>query len=339
VLLLGVKTPSIAVTAILVAYLAFWVSEGFSIVPWVDMVGKTVPANRRGLLFAVMHIIGGMLGITAGVLVRQILQGTRMPFPAGYGVLFAMALVVIVISTSAVAFLREPPSPPNEEQYSTRALLKDIPNLLRGNAQFRLLVALQALFGFAFLAAPFYILFASDRLRHAVFSHGAGEQALGVGFFLAAQTAGLIVGNAVWGQLADRYGSRLLLRALSFVHVLVPLSAAAAGLVARGTPAWIIYLAFTPVFFGFGALITGTWMALTNFLLDIAPVHDRPAYIAVTNTLNIPAVVLPMAGGLLLRVIGFQWIFLIAAFFLAYAFLLSGKLTEPREPRAHPHSP
>lgn len=337
VLLLGIKTPAVAVTAILVAYLAFWISEGFSIVPWVDMVGKTVAANRRGLLFALMHIIGGLLGITAGVLVREVLSSSRMPFPAGYGVLFAMALAVIVISTSAVAFLREPPSPPHEEQYSTLALVKDIPNLLRGNTQFRLLVLLQGLFGFAFLAAPFYILSASGWLARATGGHN--ESAAGIGFFLAMQTAGLICGNAAWGHLADRHGSRLQLRVLAFVHVVVPLCAALAGLLVRDAPPWGVYLAFSPTFFGFGALSTGTWMGITNFLLDIAPELDRPAYIAVTNALNLPAVVLPMAGGLLVRTVGYGWIFTVAAIVLAYAFLLSARLIEPRVTRVHPHSP
>jgi len=335
VLLFGVRTPAIAVTSILVAYLAFWISEGFSIVPWVDMVGKTVPANRRGLLFALMHIIGGILGITAGLLVRIILRSPRTPFPIGYGILFATALVVIVISTTAVAFLREPPSPSDEERYSTRALVKDIPNLLRSNGQFRLLIVLQGLFGFAFLAAPLYILDASGWLQRAT----GGGRALGIGIFLVIQTTGLIAGNAVWGHLADRYGSRLVLRVLSFTHLLVPLLAAGAGLVAGHLPAWGVYLAFAPTFFGFGALSTGTWMAITNFLLDVAPEHDRPAYIAVTNALNLPAVVLPMAGGLLLRVIGYGWIFLIAALFLVYAYFLSAKLVEPRATGAHPHSP
>lgn len=335
VLLLGIQTPSIAVTAILIAYLAFWISEGFSIVPWVDMVGKTVPANRRGLLFALMHIIGGILGITAGVLVRLILQSPWMGFPAAYGILFAMALAVILISTASVAFLREPPSPPHEEVYSTWALIKDIPNLLRTHVQFRLLIILQALFGFAFLAAPFYILYASDWLQRAPDGGGAGS----VGFFLAMQTAGLIVGNAVWGHVADRYGSRMQLRVLSFVHLAVPLCAFLAGLLVRGVPAWTVYLAFSPTFFGFGALGTGTWMAITNFLLDIAPEHDRPAFIAVTNALNLPAVALPMAGGLLLRAIGYEWIFIIATVFLAYAYLLSARLIEPRATHVHPHSP
>jgi len=338
ILLLGIDRPAIAVSAVLLASLAFWVSEGFSIVPWVDMVGKTIPSTRRGTLFAFMHIIGGLLGIMAGGFVRQMLQGSSLRFPVGYGVLFALSLLVILLSTTAILFLREPPSPAHEERYSTRALIKDIPNLLRGQAQFRLLIILQSLFGFAILPAPFYILFASDILQRTLPPAAAGPL-LGVGFFLSTQTAGLIVGNAVWGHLADRYGSRLVLRALAVAHILVPLCAALAGLITPRGPNWLVYAGFMPVFFGFGAVSSGTWLAVTNFLLDIAPEHDRPAYIAVTNALNLPAVILPMVGGLLLRVVGYQAIFLTAALFLLYALYLTRALCEPRTMHPHPHAP
>lgn len=89
--------------------------------------------------------------------------------------------------TPQIGFLREPPSPANEERYSTRALIRDIPNLLRSNTPFRLLVLLQALFGFAQLGAPLYILAASGALQ-AVVSGVGGQRVLGVGYFLAVLT-------------------------------------------------------------------------------------------------------------------------------------------------------
>ncbi len=336
-LLLGGQPRALTVAAVLIAYLAFWVSEGFSIVPWVDMVGKTIPPARRGFLFAVMHILGGLLGISAGVLVRH-LTGAATDFPRGYGILFALSLAIITISTSALATLREPPSPPHEERYTTRALILDIPNLLRTHRQYRLLIVLQGLLGFALLPAPLYILFASDWLARFA-ETGPGAQSLGVGTFLAVQTAGMIVGNAVWGHLADRHGSRLALRLLAVTHALVPLTAIGAAWVLPSAPAWAVYVAFLPTFFGFGAVGTGTWLVLTNFLLDISPEHDRPAHIAVANALNLSAVILPMAGGLLLHLLGFHFLFLVSSLFLWVAVLLSARLIEPRRHQPHPQSP
>lgn len=337
ILLLGYRAPLITIPAILLAYLAFWVSEGFSLVPWTDMVGKTIPATRRGRLFATMHVIGGLLGIGAGFLIRMVLQSNRWLFPRGYGLLFLLAFVGAVISALALAILREPPSPPQEERYSTIALIKDIPNLLRSSPPLRLLVILQGLFGFSILPAPFYILFATQTLRHAL-PFAPGGESLGVGFFLAVQTSGLIVGNAVLGHVSDQYGNRLLLRVLALIQMFVPITALLAGGIAPHAPGWLLYLAFFPTFFGFGSLLGATWMAVTNYLLDVAPEHDRPAYIAVTNALNIPAVILPMLGGLLLHTLGYLVIFLIAAVVLCYAFLLTNKLQEPREVQHyHPH--
>lgn len=336
-LLNGTTRASAVVPAILIAYSAVWVSEGFSIVPWVDMLGKTVPPLRRGRLFATMQITGGLLGIVAGLLTRHYLQGTA--FPQSYGLLFLFALGGLLISTAALGLVREPSSPPQEERYSTWALIKDIPNLLRSMPQFRLLVILQALFGFSVLPAPLYILYASGLLQRAM-PGGPGEQSLGVGIFLAVQTAGMIVGNGLWGQISDTRGNRVLLRVLAVAHTLVPLSAMLAGLVAaRGAPLWGIYVGFAVTFFAYGGLVGGTWLAVTNFLLELAPEHDRPAYIAVTNALNIPASVLPMLGGLLLSVLGYQVIFAIAAAVLLYAAILTRKLQEPRKSLTFHHHP
>ena len=315
------------VVAICIAYFAFWVSEGLSIVPWTEMLGKTIPADRRGRLFGAMQGVGGVMGILAGAAVSRVLR--RHGFPFGFGLLFAGATLCYAISTPLLGLLREPPGHQAEERYSTWALIKDIPNLLRAMPQFRLLVIIQALFGFAILPAPFYILYATHYLRRA--AAGLNGELVGIGGFLAVQTLGMILGNLLWGIIADRRGNYVLLRLLALIHTVVPLLAVVGGFLAhQALSGWAIFLVFTPVFFSFGGLMGGTWTGLTNFLLEIAPAHDRPAYIAVINALNIPAIILPLLGGLAIRSLGAVNIFLLAAAVLAYSYLLTQRLEEPR---------
>ena len=326
VLLLARHTRAdIILPALFISTMAFWLSEGISIVPWVDMVGKSIPAGRRGRLFALMYVGGGLLGILAGLLIRRLLS--THPFPVGYGYLFLCAFGGMCVSSVALALLREPQSHPHEERYSTLALIRDIPNLLRAMPQFRLLVILQALFGFSLLPAPWYILYASDVLRRP--GSGLAGAGASIGWFLAVQTGGLILGNALWGYLGDRYGNRVLLRVLAGVHMLVPLSALLAGATASLGHRELTYLAFSLPFFGYSGLAGGTWLAVTNFLLELAPEHDRPAYIAVTNALNLPAVLLPLLGGLFLHLLGYHVIFAIATAALCYAFVFTGRLRDP----------
>lgn len=150
----------LTVAAILLAYLGFWVSEGFSIVPCEDIMGKTIPSQRRGRLFALMHAIGGVLGTVAGLLTRRVLN--LRPSPGNYGILFLLALIGPGVSILAPV----------------------------------LLVNLQALFGFSVLPAPFYIINVSELLRQTMPTLPRGASA-GVGLFLATQTAGTIVGNSL----------------------------------------------------------------------------------------------------------------------------------------------
>jgi hypothetical protein len=94
---------------------------------------------------------------------------------------------------------------------------------------------------------------------------------------------------------------------------------------------WVVFALFVPPFFLFGGLLTGTWLAVTNYLLVIAPAHDRPAYIAVTNALNLTAVVLPMVGGLLQQAIGSLAVFAIAAIPLCYAVWVAYHMPDPSQ--------
>ncbi len=335
VLLLGMTRPAIALSAVLLAYLAFWISEGFSVVPWVDMVGNTIPPRRRGRMFASMYSIGGLLGIGAGLLVNTVLHAFRRHFPGGYGLLFVLAFCGVSLSTLAIVFLREPPPQPHEERYSTLALIKDIPHPAaygsavspadRAAITLRVLAVARALLhpvrGPA--RAPAHA--RSRILRHLVFSGGANDRddlrQCGVG----------PCRRSLWQPpAAAPAGGHSYPRPRP--------SHCWPAVLAGHAPGWMLYLALTPTFFGFCVLQGGTWMGVTNYLLDIAPAHDRPAFIAVGNALNIPAVILPMVGGLLLARLGYQVIFLIAVFFLCLALVLTFFLVEPRTTHTYYHA-
>lgn len=324
-LLVGITAPVLTLPAILLAYLAFWISEGFSIVPWVDLLGQTTPPARRGRVFADMHWAGGALGLGGSLCIRNVLHARALHFPVNYGLLFLIAFAIISMSTLAIGFLREPPALSEEEVHPVHRVHTAILALLRANAQFRLLILLQALLGFALLPAPFYILFALQR----VLPSTPSQPAMAIGLFLAVQTVGMVCGNALFSHIGDSHGNRQLLRLLACLHTLVPLWALLAAQLAHRPPVWLLYLALMPIFFAMGGLLTGTWLGIMRYLLDIIPEDDRRAQIPILNSLNITAVILPVIGGLLLIHVRYTMIFFIAAFFLFSAFLLTYLLEVP----------
>jgi len=71
-------------------------------------------------------------------------------------------------------------------------------------------------------------------------------------------------------------------------------------------------------------------MGKNSFLLDTAPVKDRPRYISLEGTFRLPVVFFPLIGGMLIQHSSYNVVFAITGLFLLGAFVLSFSLKEPR---------
>lgn len=67
------------------------------------------------------------------------------------------------------------------------------------------------------------------------------------------------------------------------------------------------------MFFGLGALVNGTTIAMLGYLMEISPDHRRPAYSGYFNAPMAPASLLPIIGGAIVDVVSLQGVFLAAA--------------------------
>ena len=64
------------------------------------------------------------------------------------------------------------------------------------------------------------------------------------------------------------------------------------------------------------------------YMLNIAPPRSRPSYIGFMNTLLLPASFAPTIGGLLVKLIGYQWLFAVCFGICLIAFRIATGLQE-----------
>ena len=76
--------------------------------------------------------------------------------------------------------------------------------------------------------------------------------------------------------------------------------------------------------------MAGRVIGKTNFLLDIAPPKERPLYISINGTLNIPVMLFPLLGGIIVQHTSYTFLFIITSVLILIGVLLSFKLEEPR---------
>jgi MFS family permease len=308
----GDRAPTLALAVLLAMLFVITGTGGLLMPAWMDIVGRVVPTQLRGRLFAFSNLAASAGGLAGSVLTTAILA--RLAAPVSYGVCFLIAALFMGLSWIMLLRVHEPPAAVTGETTTLGEYLRRLPALLRRDQNFsRYLVARTLLFVGA-MSTGFYTVHALRVL---------GAPAWQVGTFTAMLFVGQIAGNLTLGWLADHAGHRLVI-AVGAAATL------AANLVVLGTPSLAV---FTLVFAFHGVSIAAVHVSGQNLLLEFAPSPiEQPTYVGLGNSLMTPAAFgAPLAGGLLADALGFTALFSTAAIVGAFGLVLL--LVRVREPR------
>ena len=300
--------PALCLSLFVLAMLVNALASGISGLPFLEVVSKTVETGRRAHYFGTRNLYGGLLAFGAGLLVRWIL-GSGLAFPYDYALIFALGTVAYTFGYWVFGRIEEPPDPPQEAQ-GLRGELLAIPETLR-DPHFRAFLNVRLLLAGASMAEPFFAVYALRELNY---------PAATLGIFVMALTGAAPFSNVVWQRIAERKGSRRIIRYAAFFYALAPLYAGAVGLLGLGS--W----AYLGVFILTSEATQGFNLGHTNHLLNIAPAHARSRYIGTLNTLVGLALFTPVLGGLVADAAGYGPVFVLSAVFSAAAWWQCGRL-------------
>jgi len=308
---------------------AFSSCGAIGIIPFMDIVSKSVPAWKRGSFFGYRRIWGGVLGFGGGLLVRYVLrEDSGWAFPNNYLLLFGLAFILLVVSTGLFCLSEEFEQPVQRRRISFRMQMHRGWQILRYDTNFQRLLICRALLSFGWMAFPFYALYAVKKL-------GVAKEMVGT-FMIASVVAGTF-SNFVWQRLSDKRGNRLVLRWTSGAALSAPLVALLVGHLPSsyanvefmGLPAKVAFYFLT--FIGLGLGMDGLMIGGVNYLLDIAPEKRRPTYIGFMYTFSAPLMLVPAAAGHLVEVISFEFVFALSFLFSMAAVGWTWFMREPRE--------
>ncbi|KEF35150.1 MFS transporter [Deinococcus sp. RL] len=300
--------PALCLTLFIGAMLVNALASGVAGLPFLEVVSKTVPSERRPRFFAARNLWGGLLAFGAGLAVRGIL-GSDLAFPYNYALLFLLGTVAFTVGYGVFGQVQEPPDEPLPPG-NLRGELRAIPQTLR-DGHFRAFLQVRLLLAAASMAEPFYAVYALRDLHY---------PAATLGTFVMALTGAAPLSNLLWRRVAERKGSRRIIRYASVSAGLAPLTALAVG--ALGLPS----LAYLLVFVLSSVAVQGFNLGHTNHLLNISPPDARSRYIGTLNTLVGAALFAPVAGGLLADAAGYPAVFVLSAVLYAAAWWGCGRL-------------
>jgi len=316
---LAKPNPALVLWLLGLSYAVFWATDGMSIVPWNDIIAKSIPPTLRGRLFGAQQFLGAGIAIGAGEVVRRALGQGGIDYPANYALLFAIMFTGLMLSSFFLSLVREPIRPVAAEPLNIAQLLRMIPRAWRERRDFRRMIKTQLLTSIGPIAIPFYVIYAETRL---------GAPAWTSGVFVWGGTIGGIVGSLAWAYLSDCRGSVRVIRGVCWLGFFGPIAAIAVPLLGLPVPA--LYYAYAVVFAVTAAAGGGSWIGFTNYLLEIAGEEERAALLGITPTLLAPMVMMPVIGGWLLKIIPYEAVFAVAAAGGLFGWFASRKLREPR---------
>lgn len=319
-----VDDPRILLVGFFIMYAVARLSGGLGGLAFFDVVAKTIPAQRRGSFFAWRQLLGGLVGLGAGWIVKVVLNHPALPFPHGHAVLFLLYATAMAVGMTAFMLIREPPGMAVAKPVTVGEQYRRARGLLQEDSVYRRYIAVRLALGVAGIALPFYGIYAQRVMRAP-----AGM----VGVYVTARVAALLLFNLPWGRLSDRRGNQLVMRLVVLGNGATALLALAlVGLVELLQPQgdWLPYLAL-PLFFLDGAVRPAQMLVGSNFLLELVPDPERPLYLGLSNTLMGIVVLISGLGGLVVDTFGFAGLFAASLGLCLAGYVLATGLPEPRE--------
>lgn len=274
--------------------------SGIAGVPYNDIVARVIPSNLRSRLLGVRFFVGGVLAVVAGFFIRIIFR-KYSPF-SPYGIIFATGAIVLALSTTFFALVREPPAFIVRPRQEFTAFLREGRRVLREDKRFRQFLHVQILTGLTTMAIPFYVVQARQ-----VNMLAEAE----VGSMVVAQMLGGLLLNPIWGWWGDRKGKLSLLKAVAVAGAVSPLLAILLSLFPSPSQVMVIF-GYGATFFFLGATLSGGIIADLGYLMEISPDDQRPEYSGYMNTLVAPTRLLPLIAGMLVEAVSFRFVFSLA---------------------------
>jgi MFS family permease len=285
------QAPLLTVWVLVGCLALFNVCDAVAGVAWFDMLSRALSSRVRARVVSIGQVVGGVLGIGAGLIVERVLQPDGLSFPQNYAFIFGCAWVAMAISLAIISLLRELPMTEAEHAHAQQVdLLSSLKVALRSDGIFRRVLVVRVLTGIELMAASFYLVFAKEQF-------GLGDAITGV--VNIALIVGGIVGIAAFGWLAERFTALSVVRsaaAMQFAAPALALAFALLGPVLRASPA-VVIAGFVIIFALRGAIEHSLVLGPVGYLLDNAPERQRAMYVGVINTLGGVVALSPLLGG------------------------------------------
>jgi MFS family permease len=322
-LVLALVTPLLAVSHPVVLLWTFFALigigtwfGGLGLPAWLDLMARMLPADWRGRFFGYAAAVGGLVSVAGAACATLLLR--HFTWPNNFAICFACTAACLAVSFIFIASCREPaPAAESPAPTTGAAYWRRLPDIVRTDRNFARYLVAAALISISGMAVSFYTIDAKRTLHLAD---------AGAGLYAVVLLASATLGNVLWGYLGDHIGHKHVVEG----GALCTAAAALIALAARDSAIGIA--AYGLVFVLVGLATSGIQLAAFTFVIDFAPVAQRPTYVGLVNLAIVPfAAGAPLVGGIIADHFGYPIVFILSALFaFAGAYIVLRHIIDPR---------
>jgi MFS family permease len=305
---LGTHANLIAICVFLGLYGFF---TGMQSVTFSFLVSKVIPVDRRGAMGGARNAVAGLVASSVAFLGGYLVDINALG--NGYATVFLVSFAFASAGLMVLLAIREPESPEVRPHQKLFSRLRELPALLRTDADYRAYMWARSLGAAGVMAVPYYAIYAGKQMT----LPGSVMGLLTAAYFIS-QT----VSAVAWGLLGDRQGFRNVL-ALS---LLTWTGSTLLLMYGGGLPALMLG------FVGLGAGQGGFQLGSTNLVLEFGAREDLPMRIALAQSgEQLVSIAAPLLGAFLIGALSYRYMFWATIAVQAGALLITvWKVAEPR---------
>lgn len=229
-----------------------------------DVLARTMPKNKRGMVTGWSASIAGLLALTAGLLLAL---NNRVDVLV-YVILLLLAMGLWLVGAGLYSLVREPIDQDREDAKANSSTLSF--GLLVKDAQLRYFIFVRSMLLSSALVIPFYTMAIQN----------AYPQLQSLAALIVASSIAAMIGGPVWGRFGDVSSRRVLILAACLCG-LVGLGFAAMIILFDKPSQWMMLAGFFILMLAYQGIRVGRKV----YVVNMASGDQRTDYVATSNTL------------------------------------------------------
>ena len=289
-LMLGWSSKAAAITAF-IAVGVMWISDGFAVIGYYDLLGRTLSPETRGRSLGLQQLIGGGGAVAGAYIVKRLLDMSSISLSTRYLIIFAIGGTILSLAGLTMGFTKDLPTRQPVVQYRLRDQFAQIPTCLKGNRSFRRIMWCQVLFTSAMMSVPYILILSKQGLRLSDTT---------VTTLLNYQVLGTMLGGAVSVFFAPRFSNRFVLFTYCALSFLSNLSGVFALM---GIGSVMVNVFIMVVCSG---ISTASWAGFMNTIIDVSERDKTHIYMLINSIITLPLSFSGVLGGQVIKHIGYE---------------------------------